>query len=53
MPLRLGCWPPLQDDEAPTNRYTHAIDSIREADEQGFDIVLVAERWASGFPEAW
>lgn len=52
--MRLGCWTPLRaEDESPGDPFRAAIDGIRDAEEQGFDMVLVAERWLGPWPEAW
>jgi FMNH2-dependent dimethyl sulfone monooxygenase len=52
--MRLGCWTPLRaEDDGAGNPLQAAIDGIREAEDQGFDMALVAERWLGPWLEAW
>jgi FMNH2-dependent dimethyl sulfone monooxygenase len=52
--MRLGCWTPLRaEGDAVSDPLRAAIDGIREAEDQGFDMALVAERWLGPWLEAW
>ncbi len=52
--MRFGCWTPLRAaDASGRSPLRAAIDGVRDAEDQGFDMVLVAERWLGPWLEAW
>jgi dimethylsulfone monooxygenase len=52
--MRLGCWTPLlSKDDGIDDPAAAAVAAIRKAEDQGFDMVLVAERWLGPWLEAW
>ena len=52
--MRLGCWTPLYSkEEGVENPFQFAVDELHKAEDQGFDMALVAERWAGPWLEAW
>jgi dimethylsulfone monooxygenase len=52
--MRLGCWTPLRvEGDGGGDALRAAIDRIRQAEDQGFNMALVAERWLGPWLEAW
>jgi FMNH2-dependent dimethyl sulfone monooxygenase len=52
--MRIGCWTPLRSaSDGISNPLDHAIEGVKRAEDDGFDMCLVAERWQGPWLESW